>query len=113
MRQIQEGLRNLFEPLDAKFIKQQCKNDGDREVDQQFEHAEHNRVGENIPELAAVEQLFEMSEIIEGTAENALFEAEILKRHNDAVHGNVLENQQVCQAGNAHQVKPAVLVEVL
>ena len=102
----------LVDELDAHLVQHQRQQDGNGERDQEARDAQHERVHEHRGKLAGGEQLIEVLKADPRARADAQLEVELFKRHHNAVHRNVLEDNQEGEARKAHQIQPALLPHV-
>ena len=109
-QEVREGVNGLQHLLIARhvhFIDHDGQQDREREAEENTVERNDQRVAQRRQELRLAHHVFEVSEVIPRAGGNAL-EDVVLKGELNAVHGNVLEDDEIRDTGNQHQINPAV-----
>ena len=112
MGHIQEGLEDLLITQGAHLIEQQGQNDGRREVEDQVHEGEDQGILQIARPGRELEEILKPLQAHPFAAEDAGEGDVILKGDHDAPHGQILEHDEVEQAGQQQQVQPFIPQQV-
>ncbi|MDG0813942.1 hypothetical protein [Cohnella rhizosphaerae] len=104
-REIGYGLRDPFEGERTDLVEQEGEQDGCGEAEDELETANDQRVLDRLDGERIGEERFEMLETDPGAGEEPLRNPVILEGDNDAIHGNVHEDNQPDDSRQHHRLQ--------
>ena len=103
-----DGLQHALIAGHVDFIDGDGKNDGEGEAEEDAVRGDDQRIAQSRQELRLTHHELEVLEVIPGrcsdTGQLILLEGQL-----NAVHGDILKDDEVGQNGNQHQIDPAVI----
>ena len=102
MGQIGNGLDGLLEFDVSDFIDKQCQQDRCGEGKDEGQAVEHQRVAQNVGEGGVVEKFSEIFQPDPICAGDGGEDVVVLESNDDAIHGDVAENEAQDQSGPDH-----------
>ncbi|MDR2020546.1 MAG: hypothetical protein LBQ14_07255 [Treponema sp.] len=111
MRRIGDHLDRFFKCPAVYLIDHKGQHNSCRETHRQLVHADRQGVFKNIPKFGVTPKTQEIFHSHPPAADNAADRAEILKSYLDAVHGAVIENDDINKGGEKEQINLPVSSE--
>ena len=111
MRKVSSALTEFFVADIADIVHKQSQNDGEQCCSKQIKRTEDQRVADGPAEVDAAEETLEPVKAEPIGTGDAGFEGILLKRHDDAGHRQILEQQQVYEPRKGQQKHIPVIVQ--
>ena len=113
VRHIGDGLHDLLERAGPHFVEKQGKKNGQRETEDQESDIDGQRVSEQTPEERAVQKGTEVLQSHPFAVGDAADRVIVLEGNHYAVHGQIVEDNEVGNGRKDHQIQPGMLTHVL
>ena len=110
MRDVDDGLGDLFEPFEMQLIQQQRQHNAAQRINHQLGNADLQGVEERFPEAGLGEQLLK---VLQPDEAGGLEGGVVGKSVQDAEHRQVGEQDQAEKKRDEHNVERAVLFHFL
>ena len=109
VRQVGDGLRHALKAFAGDAVHHQRQDDGHGEARQQIVEIQDQRIADDVFKVVGFKKVTEPFETYPRAASDAVGKVEIAEGNLHAVHGPVVEDRNIEEGGQDHQVQGPVL----
>jgi len=109
VRQVGDGLRHALKAFAGDAVHHQRQDDGHGEARQEIVEIQDQRIADDVFKVVGFKKVTEPFETYPRAASDAVGKVEIAEGNLHAVHGPVVEDRNIEEGGQDHQVQGPVL----